>query len=317
MIVAVAAGRGNPAVETPELNSGNGGFRLVAQSTEPILPDLNTPSGRSNLQLSAPAGSPDASLLSGSKFFAFRLRPGEDASCLNVYQTRLPTILGVPKALIARGGFRFIAAQRQTPGRSWNKRETNGTVPVFGDANTLQYSLHKEVGETIDLPGGTDSNNKQSAKIVGMLNGSVFQGVLLMSEDNFRKLFPNVAGYRYFLIDVPGTAADGDRLAALLETQLTPYGFEAERVSDRLANFLAVQNTYLSTFQTLGGLGLLLGTLGLATVMVRNVLERRSELALLSALDSGARAWPGSCWWRLVYFWSAAWRLGQSPRWWR
>ena len=65
---------------------------------------------------------------------------------------------------------------------------------------------------------------------------------------------------------------------------MTPYGFEAERVSDRLANFLAVQNTYLSTFQTLGGLGLLLGTLGLATVMVRNVLERRGELALLSAL---------------------------------
>jgi ABC-type antimicrobial peptide transport system permease subunit len=105
-----------------------------------------------------------------------------------------------------------------------------------------------------------------------------------MSEDNFRRSFPNVAGYGYFLIEVPGQAADADRLAALLETQLTPYGFEANRVSDRLANFLAVQNTYLSTFQTLGGLGLLLGTLGLATVMVRNVLERRGELALLSAL---------------------------------
>jgi putative ABC transport system permease protein len=86
------------------------------------------------------------------------------------------------------------------------------------------------------------------------------------------------------LIEVPGPAANADRLSAILETQLTPYGFEAERVSERLANFLAVQNTYLSTFETLGGLGLLLGTLGLATVMVRNVLERRGELALLSAL---------------------------------
>ena len=104
---------------------------------------------------------------------------------------------------------------------------------------------------------------------------------------------------------MPGPAADGDRLSALLETQLTPYGFEAERVSDRLANFLAVQNTYLSTFQTLGGLGLLLGTLGLATVMVRNVLERRGELALFSALGfRRRRAWPGSCWWRRACFWS-------------
>jgi ABC-type antimicrobial peptide transport system permease subunit len=47
---------------------------------------------------------------------------------------------------------------------------------------------------------------------------------------------------------------------------------------------LAVQNTYLSTFQTLGGLGLLLGTFGLAVVQLRNALERRGELALLRAV---------------------------------
>ena len=34
----------------------------------------------------------------------------------------------------------------------------------------------------------------------------------------------------------------------------------------------------------LGGLGLLLGTLGLAAVLLRNVLERRRELALLRAV---------------------------------
>jgi len=282
VIVAVAAGRRNPAVETPDLNSGNGGFRLVAESTQPILPDLNTLSGRDKLQVSAPAGSPNAALLADSKFFAFRVRPGEDASCLNVYQTRLPTILGVPKSLVDRGGFRFIGAREANPWTLLEQTAADATVPVFGDANTLQYSLHKEVGKTIDVPGGP--GGKHMLKIAGMLDGSVFQGVLLMSEDNFRRLFPNVAGYRYFLVEVPGPAGNADRLSALLETQLTPYGFEAERVSDRLANFLAVQNTYLSTFQTLGGLGLLLGTLGLATVMVRNVLERRGELALLSAL---------------------------------
>jgi hypothetical protein len=282
VIVAVAAGRRNPAAETPDLNSGNGGFRLVAESTQPILPDLNTLSGRDKLQVSAPAGSPNAALLADSKFFAFRVRPGEDASCLNVYQTRLPTILGVPKSLIDRGGFRFIGAREANPWTLLEQTAADATVPVFGDANTLQYSLHKVVGETIDVPGGP--GGKHMLKVAGMLDGSVFQGVLLMSEDNFRRLFPNVAGYRYFLVEVPGPAANADRLSALLETQLTPYGFEAERVSDRLANFLAVQNTYLSTFQTLGGLGLLLGTLGLATVMVRNVLERRGELALLSAL---------------------------------
>ena len=44
-----------------------------------------------------------------------------------------------------------------------------------------------------------------------------------------------------------------------------------------------MQNTYLSTFLLLGGLGLLLGTVGLAVVLVRNVIERRAELATLRA----------------------------------
>jgi ABC-type antimicrobial peptide transport system permease subunit len=39
----------------------------------------------------------------------------------------------------------------------------------------------------------------------------------------------------------------------------------------------------LSTFQALGGLGLLFGSFGLTAVVARNVLERRRELALLGA----------------------------------
>ena len=72
--------------------------------------------------------------------------------------------------------------------------------------------------------------------------------------------------------------------------ELTSAGEGAGPVtSERLAGFHQVENTYLSTFQALGGLGLLLGTIGLATVMFRNVLERRRELALLRAVgyDSG------------------------------
>jgi putative ABC transport system permease protein len=282
VIVAVAAGRRNPAAETPDKNSGNGGFSLVAESTEPILPDLNTPAGRSTLGMKVAPASPDETLIKDSRFFAFRVKPGENASCLNVYQTRLPTILGTPKSFIERGGFRFIGRSEPNPWTLLEQPDPSGAIPVIGDANTLQYSLHKEVGQTISVPD--DEHPQHVLKIVGMLDGSVFQGVLLMSDDNFRRVYPNVEGYKYFLVESPGSAAEADQLSDVLETQLTPFGFDAERVSDRLANFLAVQNTYLLTFQTLGGLGLLLGTLGLATVMVRNVLERRKELALLNAL---------------------------------
>ena len=48
--------------------------------------------------------------------------------------------------------------------------------------------------------------------------------------------------------------------------------------------FNAVQNTYLSIFSTLGGLGIFLGTVGLAIVVGRNVLERRSQLGVMQAI---------------------------------
>jgi len=75
----------------------------------------------------------------------------------------------------------------------------------------------------------------------------------------------------------------------LLEKALGSYGFDAESSGNRLAGFLAVQNTYLATFQSLGALGLLLGTFGLATVQLRSVLERQGELALLQAIGFARR----------------------------
>ena len=142
------------------------------------------------------------------------------------------------------------------------------------------FSLHKQPGQTIAIP--SDENPQHQLLVSGLFQDSVFQGVLVMSEDDFLKLFPEQTGFRYFLIEVPLEHAEA--AAALLETELSAYGFDAEPVGDRLARFLSVQNTYLSTFQTLGGLGLLLGTFGLATVMLRNVLERQTELALLRAV---------------------------------
>ena len=62
------------------------------------------------------------------------------------------------------------------------------------------------------------------------------------------------------------------------------HGFEWVRTTQRLGELNAVQNTYLKTFQVLGGLGLLLGSLGLGVVVMRNVQERKSELALLRAI---------------------------------
>jgi ABC-type antimicrobial peptide transport system permease subunit len=58
---------------------------------------------------------------------------------------------------------------------------------------------------------------------------------------------------------------------------------------ERVAAYQAVIGAYLSTFQLLGGLGLLLGMLGLAVVMLRGVWERVGELALLRAVGYRTR----------------------------
>jgi ABC-type antimicrobial peptide transport system permease subunit len=117
---------------------------------------------------------------------------------------------------------------------------------------------------------------------VAALSDSIFQSELLISERNFLRLFPDEEGYRFFLIDAePALSSD---VARSLEDRLSDFGFDVTSTNERLASFHRVENTYLSTFQALGGLGLILGTLGLAAVLMRNALERRKELALLRAV---------------------------------
>ena len=118
-------------------------------------------------------------------------------------------------------------------------------------------------------------------RLVAALRDSIFQGELVMSEANFVRLFPDRRA-------IGCCSSDGararQRASASIENALADFGADATGTAERLAQFHRVENTYLSTFQTLGGLGLLLGTVGLAAVLLRNVLERRRELALLGAV---------------------------------
>ena len=91
-----------------------------------------------------------------------------------------------------------------------------------------------------------------------------------------------------FLIDTPSNSVS--QVAATLGRALQDAGMELVPAARRLAQFNAVQNTYLSTFQVLGGIGLLLGSLGLGIVVLRNVLERRGELGLLQAVGYRKRS---------------------------
>jgi ABC-type antimicrobial peptide transport system permease subunit len=82
-------------------------------------------------------------------------------------------------------------------------------------------------------------------------------------------------------------------VAEALTRALEDVGLELTPAPERLAAFNTVENAYLSIFAALGGLGLLLGSIGLGVVVLRNVLERRGELALLRAVGfrRGALRW--------------------------
>ncbi len=156
----------------------------------------------------------------------------------------------------------------------------HGDKALKQNNNTATWLLHLGLGD--DFTMRDDRGDELHLRIVGKMATSIFQSQLIMSERHFLKHFPRTAGYGTFLIDVPqGGAA---KLSDAMEASLADYGFDATPTAERLAAYLAVENTYLSTFQLLGGLGLLLGTLGLATVLLRNIIERRGELALLGAV---------------------------------
>ncbi len=271
IIVAVDAFRRSGAT-AEDKKSGSGGYALFAESLLPIVYDANTPAGREALNLNS----------ADVKFVNFRVRPGDDTSCLNLYQPRNPKIIAPPDSFVQENRFTFqssIDPNQQNPWQLLNTEFPDGAIPVIADANSLTYVLHLKLGQDLVID---HSPQPLHLRIVGALVDSIFQSELLMSEKNFVRLFPEEQGYRFFLLDTP--AANSAAVAATLEDRLTDFGFDAQSTSDRLGNFHRVENTYLSTFQLLGGLGLILGTLGMAAVLLRNVFERRRELALLRAV---------------------------------
>ncbi len=291
IIISTEAFRKNPRDISLEKNSGTGGYGLLAESSLPILYDLNSTSGRESLDLSPS----DIQEMEDARFVSFRERPGDDASCLNLYTPQDPRILGVPNSLLSSGRFAFQdslsvnEAQKSNPWILLESAPDDPVIPAISDASTIQYTLHLSLGDEITVRGS--SGDAVRLRLMAALKGSIFQGELLISESNFRRAFSEYEGYRFFLIDIPEEKAEG--LIQPLKESLADFGVRVESTRERLAAYHRVNNTYLSTFQSLGALGLILATTGLATVLLRNVLERRQELALLRAVGYRRRILSG------------------------
>jgi putative ABC transport system permease protein len=285
LIIAISAFRLEPTEQ------GTGGFDLVAQSAQPVYRDLSQPDVQSSIM------GTDAKTLSDAVVVPMRMRLGQDASCNNLYQASQPTVLGVPDSVDAAmigdlsqlPGFEWWATAETDDGESpWAllSRSASGTkqdpIPLILDQNTAVYSLQMlgGIGQVKSFEYG--AGNEISFRVVGLLSNSLLQGKLMIGNDNFERVFEDVSGYQYFLVACDDT--DRDAISDSLESRLGDVGMDVSDASAVLSGMLAVQNTYLRTFQSLGALGLLLGTIGLAVSQLRSVLERRRELAVLRAI---------------------------------
>lgn len=285
VLVSVGAFKKDVSATANDDSSGTGGYSLMAESVAPLMHDPNTPAGRDALGLQA-----NDPVLSGIGITRFRLRPGDEASCLTLYRPTNPRIIAPEPRFFDRPRFSFAASMASTPeerAKPWQllKRTfDDGAIAAIADQTTLMYVLHLGIGD--DFTFTPDGHPPVRLRIVGALADSFLQSELIIGEPAFVQLFPRHEGYRVWMIDTPA-----DQQAAVttqLESQLSDFGVDVSDTHQRWASYHEVENTYLATFQALGSLGLLLGTIGLGAVLARNVMERRREIGLLRAVGFSA-----------------------------
>ena len=278
LVISTGSNRKDLFRNAAEPSSGTGGFLYFAESTVPVLRNLNDPSVRTAYGLEG-----------NYSFVQFRRASGDDASCLNLNRIVNPQVLGVAPGRL-EGRFSFVTKtgylDDEDPWGSLDRRLPGGLIPAIADETVIKWGLGMKVGDTLHF---TNSNGRtMDLLLIGGLAPSIFQGNVLISDEQFLEQFPESSGTHVFMVD--GSAADTVTMQTELNRAMRDLGWDMEMTASRLARFNSVTNTYLSIFMVMGALGLLVGIFGLAVVLSRSIMERKQEIALLEAVGYGKKA---------------------------
>ncbi len=261
---------------------------LCVETRLPIFDNLSNEHGRNALMTDPD----DAKTLAQSQFVPFRVRPGQRTGCSNLYRAgNHLRLLGVPtsylKHLDEKTQEKYTLLNRDIS-PAIEDSDAVARVPILLDRNTAMYALQ------IYTPGAilqlrNDQGQLVYGQVVDFLDQSIFQSEVIMSEANLLKYFPEVTGWQFFYVAQTNqqdalASASLKTLEGAVARTLGDYGPSIETVPERLGRFFQVQNGYITIFQTLGALGVLLGTLGLAGLQVQDLYARRRELALLQTI---------------------------------
>ena len=258
------------------VSSGTGGYLFWAETTMPLLHNLNSKEGQTEYNF-------DENKFENLEFLQFHKLEGDDASCLNLNQVNNPGILGVDaKKLHSRGAFSFaqFVSDEENKWLALEKDYGKNVIPAIADQTVITWGLMKSVGDTLTY--FNEAGEELKLLLIGGLKGSVFQGSILISDSVFVANFPSVSGSKVMLVD--GNLENKTEIEESLNSNLIDYGIELSATNERLAEFYSVSNTYLTVFMILGSLGVLIATLGMGVVLLRTILERKHEFALMISI---------------------------------
>jgi putative ABC transport system permease protein len=287
LIVAVSAFALRPPVDPSDRHSPTGGWTAITTFGEPTAVNPSAPEMRERLGL----GSEAADALAACDIALLRSSGGDDASCTNLYAAARPTVIGVGPGFVTRGGFRFLAqsgaSDAATTANPWlllDRDPDAGPIPVVLDQATAQWALRVGgIGSRFNVTG--DEGAAIPCEVVGLIDGGILQGFVIVSERSFARMFPARSGYGLALIDDTRVAAARRAdVGPALATAWADAVVTTVSAGERLRQLQAVQNTFLAGFQALAALGLLLGTVGVAAVQTQGLLERLDTLAVLKAV---------------------------------
>ncbi|WP_193211734.1 ABC transporter permease [Luteolibacter marinus] len=277
LVVSVTAFQKHGGDEWKERSSSAGGFAFWIETTTPVHRGAADDSTADLFKL----GDQRQEL---GEILPFRVGTGDDASCFNLNSVTRPRLLATDTAALEKRGSFTVKAAAPGIEANWSALREGPNMRAFIDETTLLWVLKKKLGDTIDY---TDEQGSTfPVEIAGTLDGSVFQGSFVVDEQRFLERYPSTGGYQLFLADAPG---DLEATRALLQRSLTDLGATVTPTAERLAAFHSVENTYISIFNVLGGLGVILGAAGLGLVTARNLAERNAEFAQLQRLGIAPR----------------------------
>lgn len=316
LTIAVAINKRTTA-NPREKNSGTGGYAFFIKTSIPVTHDMNTEKGQSRIgldkELFKDVSFVNMSLSEGDNASCLNLNQVRRPGILGVDFAKFAnperfTFVNTGSGIAKDKAWEELSEKNQSSevrGRR-SKRESNiksdkakpqkdaiivpgtnrtenlpnvETISAVADQEVIMWSMGKIIGSDLDI---TDEKGvKQKLQLDGALASSVFQGYVLIPESKFVMLFPTIGGAKCILVDVP--AGKEEKVKEALAKALIDYGAEITSCRSRLDEFYRVANTYLSIFLILGGLGVLIGTAGFGAIVLRNITERRFELAIMNS----------------------------------